>query len=1198
MNPKPLIFSLLFLLSAVVSTAQFGNIEFTENKGQWDKKVKFKGDVPSGSFFIRSTGFTVLQHNPDDLKALLDRLHAHSENGKVQTIDDKEKLILRSHAFNVDFVDGAKNAELIPDKPLTGYNNYFIGNDPSKWAGNCKVYQAVTLKNIYPNVDVRYFTDNGVMKYDIIARPGADINKIALKYDGIDKLGIKNKGLAIGTSVGEVREMAPYTYQFDGESKKDINCKFVVDKHNVVRFQMKNYDPNATIVIDPTLVFISFTGSRADNWGYTATYGPDGSMFGGGIVFGTGFPVSPGAFQQNFGGGETYELTNGFDIGIIKLSPDGKNRIYATYIGGSGNEQPHSLIVDGAGNLILAGRSSSSDYPTTPAGSAGKFGPGGGYDIVVTKLNATGSALIGSKKIGGSGDDGVNISVARYPSSLQRNYGDDGRSEVILDNSGNIYVASCTQSADFPIAGGFQNKLSGGQDGVVLKLTPDVSGIIFSTFLGGNANDAAYVLSLNPMTGNLYVAGGTESDKFPGTSNGPVISAAYNGNIDGFVSEITNDGSTLIRSTYLGTGAIDQVYGLKFDKLGFPYVMGQTYSSSWPHVNATYYDPGTKQFIAKLKPDLSAFVYSTTFGNPSSRYPNISPVAFLVDRCENVYISGWGGTFGSYAWSGTSGLPITPDAFQTTTDNQDFYFFVLKKDATAQLFGSFLGEVGKYPDHVDGGTSRFDQNGVIYEAICGNCEPPPNKPIFPTTPGVWSPTNGSDYCNLVLVKIAFNLAGVGAGLQPSINGVPYDTTGCIPLKVDFKDTIHNAVTYHWNFGDGSPVLITTVPNTSHTYNNIGFYTVMLVTVDSSTCNISDTAYTHIRAGNNKALLNFNPVKLSPCDSFKYRFDNLSVAPPGSSFNNQSFIWDFGDGSPRITGGTASVFHNYVAPGTYNARLVLVDTNFCNSPDSILFQLRVAALVKAQFITPPTGCAPYTAVFNNTSLAGQNFQWDFGDGTTSTDISPTHFYNSPGTYTIKLVATDTSTCNKIDSTSSTITVYQKPMANFSVSPVPPVVNTPNTFTNFSSPDAVNFFWNFGDGDTLSTTSRAAILHQYNATGTFTACLTAVNQAGCADSICKPVQTLINPLVDVPNAFTPGSGDINSKIFVRGFGITKMRFIIWNRWGQKVFESNDSRMGWDGTFKGVLQPMDVYAYTLDIQFFNGTKTTRKGDITLIR
>ncbi|MBS1574873.1 MAG: PKD domain-containing protein [Bacteroidetes bacterium] len=1198
---KRLIYVLFLILPVASLKAQSGNIEFIENKGQWDKKVKFQGSVPSGSFFVREGGgFTVLQHNTDDLEAIHNLVHGKTKGAVSGRMANN--FSLRSHAFHVDFVGASSRVEIIADKPLDTYNNYFIGNDPSKWVNRCKIYQGITVKNVYPNVDIRYYTQGGSLKYDIIANPGADINKIALRYDGVDKLEIDKKELSVSTSVGRVKELAPYTFQFNAKGKKDLDCRYVI-KDNTVRFNVKNYDRNSTIVIDPTVVFISFSGSSANNWGYTATYGPDGSMFGGGIVFSEGFPTSTGAFQQHFQGGvgDPVEGEGPFDIGIIKLSPDGRNRIYATYIGGSkGDEQPHSLVVDGNGNLIMAGRSNSDDYPTT---GTGVLGVGGGHDIVVTKLDPSGGILLGSKRIGGEGEDGVNISTERTEKSLQLNYGDDGRSEVILDNAGNIYVASCTRSRKFPVKGGFKNTMTDNgdeQDGVVIKLLPDVSDFVFSTYLGGNKNDAAYVLSLSP-SGNIYVGGATESDQnFPGMTASGTIGSANFGAIDGFITILSNNGA-LVKSTYVGTDQRDAVYGLKFDRLGFPYIMGQTYGD-WPHINAPYYDAGAKQFIAKLQPDLSAYVYSTIFGK-NALVPSISPVAFLVDRCENVYVSGWGGPPSGFASSGTTGLPVTPDAFQSSSiDNQDFYFFVLKKNATAQLYGSFLGENNsKFPDHVDGGTSRFDQNGIIYQGICGNCVPLANgsKPRFPTTPGVWAPTNGSRFCNLAMVKISFNLAGVGAGIQASIDGVPRDTAGCVPLTVDFKDTVANAKTYEWTFGDGSPTVITTLPNISHTYTAIGTYTVMLVSVDSNTCNMRDTVFTHIRAGDKRAVIGLSFTKLDPCDSFKYQFNNLSVAPPGVPFGNKSFVWSFGDGSNPDTTGTNPVFHNYSAPGSYHVKLTLIDSNYCNAPELIDTVLSVADVVIARFETPPTGCAPYTVTFDNTSQAGQTFIWDFGDGTAnSTEFQPTHTYQLPGQYTIRLTANNDFTCNKTDDTTVTIQVYGKPVANYSYTPVPPIENTPNVFTNQSSDDAINFIWYFGDGDSVVTSSRALITHQYRATGTFNACLVAINAAGCTDTICKPVEVIINPLVDVPNAFTPNSGDINSKVMVKGFGIAKMRFIIWNRWGQKVFETNDQNIGWDGRFKGAMQPMDVYAYTLDVQFFDGTKATRKGDITLIK
>jgi gliding motility-associated-like protein len=436
---------------------------------------------------------------------------------------------------------------------------------------------------------------------------------------------------------------------------------------------------------------------------------------------------------------------------------------------------------------------------------------------------------------------------------------------------------------------------------------------------------------------------------------------------------------------------------------------------------------------------------------------------------------------------------------------------------------------------------------------------------------------------------------VGAGVRAYINSV-FDTTGCVPLTVKIRDTILNAKSYEWNFGDGSPTVATDSFEISHTYNNVGRYRVQMVAIDSTSCNIRDTAYITMIVRNDQAVLDFNPVKLPPCESLTYRFDNLSTAPPAKPF--KSFIWDFGDGTRVTSTGNSSINHTFQAVGTYKVRLILLDTIYCNGPDSLEKELRISPRVKAQFETPPLGCAPYTAVFKNTSLAGQSFSWDFGDGTGDTIINPKHLYTSPGTYVVKMVARDPSTCNLIDSIASTITVQSAPTAAFSVSPVVPIENVPYTFTNTSSQNASRFKWLFGDEDSLVTTSRSAIDHQYRSTNTFNACLIATNQAGCSDTVCAPVTTIVVPRIDVPNAFTPlGSGE-NNRIFVRGFAIAKMNFSIYNRLGQKVFESNDVNLGWDGKFNGVVQPMDVYGYTLNIEFTDGTKKTQTGDITLVR
>ena len=1195
------VFSLpLFLIPTFfVAESAFSQTEFIENKGQWDKEVKFMSNAGNGAFFLQNKGFTVLQYDPKDLEKFVDKMHGHA---LPQALAKEEKL-LHSHAYKVEFLNANNNAEIIPDRSLPSVNNYFIGNDKSKWATDCHIYKGITYKNVYPNIDIRYYSDAGAnLKYDFIIHPGGDISRIALKYRGADNLRIKNKELVIHTSVGENKELYPYTYQVVNNERKELDAKYVVDG-DVVRFKVKDYSRDNTIIIDPSLVFFTYTGSTADNWGFTATYGPDGSFFSAGIAFGNGYPVSAGAYQTSFKGGQ-------FDIAIIKLTPDGSNRVYGTFIGGGDQDQPHSLIVDPQGNLILAGRSRSSDYPTT----APVFGPGGQWDIVVTKLNAAGNALIGSMRIGGSLDDGVNIKdkSVQGTRSLNRNYGDDARSEVIIDGGNNIYVASCTQSTGsagsrFPTTpGAFQTAPGSNQDAVVLKLNPNCNSVIWSSFLGGNGDDAAYVLALG-NSNNLYVAGGTGSTDLPEISSSGVISSSNSGGVcDGFVVEVSSAGTIANKGTYLGTSSADQIYGIQTDKNGNVYVMGTT-EGTWPVLNASIFGAAnSKQFISKLKPDLSVYIYSTTFGSGSA-LPNISPTAFLVDRCENVYVSGWGGKSNSlenYGTGTTKGMPVTADAIKGTTDasGSDFYFIVIKKDATSQLYGTFFGQedppIGGNPltfgDHVDGGTSRFDNNGVIYQAICANCG---RTVDFQGTPGSWSPSNqalpGNGQCNLGMLKIKMNFAGVEAGPQASINGVVNDTSGCVPLKVDFTDTVQNAKSYVWDFGDGSPKVNSTSFNVSHTYNATGFYLVTLIAIDSTTCNIADTAYLHIKAGNNKAMLDFIANKLPPCTNLSYTFNNTSTALI-PLFKANSFIWDFGDGSPRVTTGLTSVNHTYAGPGTYIVKLILKDTSFCNSPDSINKTVRLSPNLKAQFNTPAKGCVPYNAIFQNTSLGGLNFIWDFGDGSTSTLDNPTHLYSSVGNYIVKLYAFDSTSCNQIDSASFTITVVPIPTAAFTFGANPPKENTITQFSN-QSVGATNYFWNFGDGD---SSTNAEPQHLFNATGTFNVCLTAINSAGCSDSICMPVSAIINPLLDVPNAFTPGKFGINGIVSVKGFGIKEMHWNIYNRWGQKVFESTNPADGWNGYYKGKLQPMDVYTYTLDVIFSDGTKKRKTGDITLIR
>ena len=237
LNVKQLAIKHFILLSVLVAFASRisaqQSLEFVENKGQWDNRIQYKGQLNTGSFSLKKDGgykMTLLNH--DDVKAISEFVHGHKEKTESGGASggDKEMAVtsistsnstsgtsnngvIRGHVYEVSFLNANPNPTAVPDKVQSFYNNYYLGDDKTKWASGCKVFAAVTYKNVYPNIDVRYYTDKGQLKYDIIVNPGGDINRVALYVDGVDALKLKDEQLVFKTSVDEVREAIPYSYQ-------------------------------------------------------------------------------------------------------------------------------------------------------------------------------------------------------------------------------------------------------------------------------------------------------------------------------------------------------------------------------------------------------------------------------------------------------------------------------------------------------------------------------------------------------------------------------------------------------------------------------------------------------------------------------------------------------------------------------------------------------------------------------------------------------------------------------------------------------------------------------------------------------------------------------------------------------------------------------------------------------------------------
>jgi hypothetical protein len=612
-----------------------------------------------------------------------------------------------------------------------------------------------------------FHSEYDLIKYDFVVKPEANSELIMLDYEGAEGIYVDKKGnLVIETSIGKVFEKKPYAFQRKGEEIMEVPCQFRVKNNQVQFYFPKGYDSSLELVIDPTLMFSTYSGATTNNFGYTATFDSKGFLYSGSTAFGTqsgthGYPITPGAYQTTWGGGVGGAGNNnnwGVDIAISKYDTTGTFMVYSTLIGGSGDEMPHSLIVNQNDELFIYGTAGSSNYPTTANAFQPNFAGGNdanmvnglgvrfnnGCDIVISRLSSDGSQLLASTFIGGSANDGIN-----WAGDTKYNYADEVRGEIIIDKNNNIYVASTTQSSNFPTSGNaFQQNYGGGiQDGCIFKMDNNLTTMLWSSFLGGSSSDAVYALALD-YNDDVYVCGGTNSANFP-TSSGVIQQTYQGGRTDGFVTHIHKDGNQIINSTFYGSSAYDQVYFVDVDRQNNVYVFGQTEAPGNTFIfNASYATPNSGQFVSKLTPDLSSLVWSTVFGTGSGG-PNISPAAFMVDVCNKIYLSGWGGNTNNLASLNnnagfTSGMEVTPDAFQSSTNGSDFYLMVLEDDASAISYGSFFGG-NTSSEHVDGGTSRFDRNGRMYQSVCAGCGGFNDFPIHPN-PGAHSAINGAS-CN-------------------------------------------------------------------------------------------------------------------------------------------------------------------------------------------------------------------------------------------------------------------------------------------------------------------------------------------------------------------------------------------------------------------------------------------------------------------
>ena len=1241
----------LFLVISFFGTSQNGKIyNFIENKGQWNSSVLFKSDIEGGYLYFQKNELTYDFYAQSQLESYF---HAHHDKEPRKDLDR-----LNCHSYRVEFV-GGNTTEIKSTNKQSTYYNYFVGSDKSKWASQVKSYQILQYESLYQNIDLMFYTSNETLKYDFIVKPGANISEIKLKYKGVNSIELSRARLVIATSVNKIIEEKPFAYQLKDGIRKEVECKYKLE-NGMVGFEFpKGYDKNLPLVIDPTLIFSTFSGSTANNFGYTATFDSDGFLYSGSTAFGATYPTTVGAYSVSFNGGIV-------DVAITKYDTTGTSMIYSTFVGGSSDELPHSMITNSNNELFVYGTTSSLNFPyssgcydsTFNGGTALNLTSGlgvnfiNGSDIFVIRLSEPGDSLMAGTLVGGSGNDGLNSSTSN---DLKYNYADEVRGEIEIDKNNNIYVVSCTRSLNFPVSPLAFQPTHGGSDldGIVFKMDNKLTRLIWSSYLGGSGDDAVYSLALD-KNDNAYVAGGTNSNDFVRSTN--AIDTAYTGvRCDGFITKINTTGSSVLNSTYFGSDVYDQIYFIELDREDSVYVFGQTDKMDSSFIkNAAYFTFNSGQFVTKISPNLDTIEWSTVFGSGGGG-PNISPTAFLVDVCKKIYLSGWGGSTNLFGTTNnaitTVGMDTTAGAFQTTTDGSDFYLMVLESDASNIVYGSYFGGALS-AEHVDGGTSRFDRNGRMYQSVCAGCGFNSDFPIKPS-PGAVSATNGSS-CNNGVFKFDFNLPITLADFNVNPVSCINDTTFLFNRSL-------RGTSFFWDFGDGTSSVLR---NPVKLYSSPGTYIITLAVSDTTACNFSDTIRKQVTILSDSSWTLPNDTI---CDS---SFTQIGFLP--SSNPAVTYSWSPSTGlsdtaisnpiaSPANTTSYTLLVSNGICTDTLQLTVVVTklrlsvpnDTTLCvpGSPISILAntfgttnvyqwssnplftdQLNVSLSSPVLSVSPAVPSTYYIRVGSNgcfledsvsVSLFEGQIQLDtfmeicFGDSgqilatvlssdsltynwSPAMDIlsgngTPLIWVNPNATTVFTLTATNSAGC--VITKSIRVRVSPLPLLPFGVTANPDTIYAGQTVQLDVVPKGYNYRW--FPASKLSDPTISNPTSNPNSTTTFGVVVTDSFCSRSAeitivvlDVVCGP------PDLFVPNAFTPNSDGENDILLVRGNNITDMTLRIYHRWGEKVFETKSQSKGWDGTYKGKDCDPAVFVYYLDVTCLGGETYQEKGNITLIR
>ena len=648
---------------------------------------------PEAKFIARGHGYT-LALTPDG--AVFSMLTSECAAKDLPPLPNDISCRADRALIRMSVIGANGTARTVGLERAPGVVNYFVGNDPARWRTRISTYSRVRYEDVYAGIDLEYYGDHGELEYDFIARPGADPNTIRLQFDGADNIHVDSTGdLVLAKAGRQFRQRKPYAYQNIAGNKREVSATYRLIGSDRVAFDLGPYDSTRTLVIDPVLVYSTYLGGSNTDQNFAIAVDAAGAAYTTGITNSTDFPTSPAAFDSTFNGGSfdvvvtkvdpsgsfliysTYLGADGFDVGysiavdpfgsahiagwtnsarfpttvgafdgtyngtadafITKLDPSGSALAYSTFLGGSGEDVASGgIALDFAGNAYVTGRTRfATNFPTTPGAYDTTYN--GALDAFITKLNASGSALVYSTYLGGPRDDETLFH------------------SMAVNVLGEAYIAGYTYSSDFPTTlNAYDQTHNGVSDAFVAKLDARGSALVYSTFFGGSGEDSARSLAIDTL-GSVYLAGTTRSSDLPTTPGS--FDSTFNGVVDAFVAKFDPIGSSVIYSTFLGGSGEEQYPSLAVDAMSNAYISGQTQSPDFPTTAGAHdstLNGVSDAFVTKLNAAQSApLLYSTFLGG--SEFDTAFQIT--LDSTTAAYVTGD---------TGSTDFPTTPAAYDTT----------------------------------------------------------------------------------------------------------------------------------------------------------------------------------------------------------------------------------------------------------------------------------------------------------------------------------------------------------------------------------------------------------------------------------------------------------------------------------------------------------------------------------------------------